>query len=83
MSVSLGDLARDTISGFQGIVTSKHDYLNGCTRFGLAPQTLKDGKPIETCIFDQEQVELVEARPRPAPTPKGGPEREIPAAREI
>lgn len=74
MTAKLGDTARDSISGFEGVVTSRHEYLNGCTRLGISPKTLKDGKPIDTCMFDDQQVELVEAANAPAAPPRGGPQ---------
>lgn len=75
MTIKLGDHARDDISGFEGVVTSRHEYLNGCTRFGISPKTLnKDGKPIETHMFDDQQVVLVLAANAPAAAPRGGPQ---------
>lgn len=74
MTVKLGDKARDKISGFTGTVTSKHEYLNGCIRVSISPNELKDGKPIESCAFDIEQVELVQADQHAQLPRSGGPE---------
>jgi hypothetical protein len=72
----LGDKAKDTVTGFTGTATAYHEYLNGCKRFTLTANTLKDGVPIEPQTFDVEQLELIEeAKPR-AVVPAGGPQKE-------
>ena len=58
-TIELGDEARDTITGFKGIVTSFHKYIHGCARFGLQPRELHEGKPITAQIFDLPQLELM------------------------
>ncbi len=76
--LNLGDRAKDTISGFTGIITGRYEYLHGCVQISLTPESLdKDGK-----VFDEAQVELVEAGAKPGaavrrnePRPPGGPER--------
>lgn len=40
--VNLGDKVRDTISGFKGVVVSKHHYLQGSTRVTVQPE-VKEG----------------------------------------
>jgi hypothetical protein len=59
--IKLGDVARDTISGFEGVVIGRTEWLNGCARWCLQPQKLHDGKPIEGHWFDEPQVERVKA----------------------
>lgn len=72
--IKLGCLARDTISGFTGIVIAITDWLNGCRRITIQPKELKDGKPIESHTFDVEQVELVKPEPaKAAQKSVGGP----------
>lgn len=58
--VELGDVARDRISGFQGVVTSITHFLSQCTRVSLSPQGLHDGKPIEAHWFDITHIEVLE-----------------------
>lgn len=84
--MKLGDLAKDTITGFTGTVTARHEYLNGCVRFSLQSRALKDGAPLDPLTFDIEQLELVEAAEPRRVTPSGGPHDEpkrpaIPARR--
>lgn len=59
---NLGDEVRDAISGFQGIVTARIDYITGCARYIVQPQTLgKDGEPHKSSTFDENTLELVQA----------------------
>ncbi len=71
--IKLGNVAKDTISDFTGVVTCISEWLNGCKRITISPRELHDGKPISNCTFDAEQVAFVESRPLAAPTPTGGP----------
>lgn len=74
--MKLGDTLRDKITTFEGVATSKHEYLNGCVRFSLTPTKLHDGKPIESQTFDVEQLEIVKAAEPRAVKPAGGPHSE-------
>ncbi len=67
--IKLGDTARDTITGFEGVVVCISDYLHGCRRFSLAPRHLHDGKPLEWQSFDEPQVVAI---PFPAEPGSGG-----------
>ena len=57
----LGDVVKDKISGFQGVVTGIHKYLNGCTRLSVSPQTVKKDEkiPLDDVHLDSIQVEIV------------------------
>lgn len=72
-NIKLGDKAKDRITGLTGIVTSRHEFLNGCVRMGIQPQELKDGKPVESSVFDVEQLELVTEKVEKKGKPGGGP----------
>ena len=50
-----GRWAKDVVSGFEGAVTARYDYINGCVRFEVAG-TDKDGKP-EGFVFDVQQMQ--------------------------
>lgn len=50
--INVGDVCKDTITGFQGVCECRTEWLNGCARIGIRPQTLtKDGKPIDIETF--------------------------------
>lgn len=57
MAVKLGQVYTDSITGFTGVATSKTEFLHGCVRVGLTPKELRDGKPIEAQVFDEQQLD--------------------------
>lgn len=72
--INLGDKAKDSISGFSGIVTGEFKFLNGCVRMRIDPDKLdKAGNVIEGRDFDAEQLTLVKAAKPRTVTPSGGP----------
>lgn len=72
LGLALGDTARDVLTGFEGVVVAKSEWLNGCMRMTIQPRGLKDGKPIAPEGFDIEQLELVEKADVEMPTKKAG-----------
>lgn len=59
-SIDLGDLVEDQVTKFKGVAVSRHEFINGCTRFAVQSQTLKeDGVPSEAQFFDEPQLTLV------------------------
>jgi hypothetical protein len=55
--LKLGERAKDTISGFTGIVFGITYYMTGCTKVYLEPTKLdKDGKTMDGCWFDEQRV---------------------------
>lgn len=79
MNVSLGDLARDTVSGFTGVCVARTEWLNGCWRMTLQPKSLdKDGLPGKCETFDDFQLEVVEPKKQPVGSKETGGPREGP-----
>lgn len=73
----LGDQVKDRVTGFTGIITCRIEWLNGCLRYGVQPQELKDGKRIDDAAFDEGDLVLIEARkvaPYEVPKMTGGPQ---------
>ena len=79
MTIQLGDKARDSITGFEGIAVARTAWLYGCVRLTLQPEKIgKDGKMLESATFDEPQLILVKSvkpalslatgGPRPEPT---------------
>jgi hypothetical protein len=58
-SISLGDTAKDSITGLKGVVVAETQWLHGCRRLTLQPTGLKDGKPMDGITFDEPQLLLV------------------------
>ncbi len=78
--IELGDHVKDPVTGFEGTVTSRTQFLHGCQRCGVTAHTLgKEGKEI-LATFDEAQLVIVEAgkhapKPANAARPPGGPSR--------
>jgi hypothetical protein len=59
--IQLGDKVKDRVTSLTGIAIARTEWLNGCVRFVVQPQELKDGKPVDMVTFDIEDLEVVEA----------------------
>lgn len=62
MSIKLGSLVKDNISGFTGIVTARTEWLFGCARCGVEATEIKDGKLIDAQWFDEQRLDVLEER---------------------
>jgi len=71
--ISLGQKAKDTITGFKGIAVARTEYLQGCRRVGLQPLKLKDGLPQEAQWFDEPQLVSLPSRKHKRKNDTGGP----------
>ena len=64
---NLGAEVKDAITGFEGVVTSRTEWTNGCKRYGVQARALHDGIPVKDQAFDEEDLVLV----KPVPTAAG------------
>lgn len=71
--IELGSKVKDKITGFTGIVIHRTQWLHNCNTYGLKPQELKDGKPIDVVCFDEPQLEVVEEEVIEKKRKTGGP----------
>ena len=71
--ISLGDEARDAITGYTGVVIAVTNWLYGCRRLTLQARELKDGKPVDNCTFDEPQCVLINPKIAFSTTGPGGP----------
>lgn len=60
---NLGATVKDRISGFEGIVICRTEWLNNCSVYGVQPAGLRDGKIPEREHFDEPQLVLVDSTP--------------------
>ena len=74
---NLGDRARDKITGFEGIVVSRTQWITNCNTYGLQPEKMKDGIPQDRQHFDEPQIELVNDKVHKESRKTGGPQRPI------
>jgi hypothetical protein len=59
-TVELGDLAKDMVSGYQGVCVSFAKCLTGCDRVILQAQVGSDAKLPDSYSFDVTTVEVVQ-----------------------
>lgn len=82
--ISLGDKVKDKVSGFSGIATCRHEYLNGCDRFTVQPPVGKDGKLPDEMTFDEPQLKVLKsAVVEMGSKLTGGPERSMPKEKSV
>lgn len=70
--IKLGQKVRDKISGNEGVVVARTEWLHGCVRLTIQPEGTKDGCPFDAFVVDEPQVEVVDRRAPPAPKPRHG-----------
>jgi len=62
--VKLGDTVTDAVTGLIGTAVAITEYLNGCVRVQVQPPLDKDGKMVDVCSFDAEQLEVIGHMPK-------------------
>lgn len=74
----LGKLAKDKVTGFEGIIIGKIEYLFGCNQYGLASQKYNEDKKERTPTewFDEGRIIIlgagITAEEVAAPSGNGG-----------
>ena len=58
--ITLGCKAKDRVTGYEGIVTSRCEYLSGRITYGITPHVLKDGSLKNTEWFDEANIEYID-----------------------
>jgi hypothetical protein len=53
-----GDILRDKVTGFTGVVMVRAEYSTGCHHYALASQDLHNGAPQDWHWLDQSRLEL-------------------------
>jgi hypothetical protein len=51
----LGIDAKDLITGFEGVITTRTEHITGCNTYGIQPKVL-EGKVGETQWFDENRI---------------------------
>jgi len=76
----LGGKVRDKITGFEGIVVYRSQWIHNCNTYGVQPEKLKDGLPLERQHFEEPCLVAL-ALPIPTMLPErksGGPVNPVP-----
>lgn len=58
---AIGDLGKDRVTGFTGVVTATAQHITGCDTVYLTPKVDKDGKHGDGGWYDVHRVDVVEA----------------------
>lgn len=55
---NLGKKAKDKVTGFEGIITGKINYLYGCSQYGIVPPA-SENKTHDCQWFDEGRIEII------------------------
>ena len=71
--IELGQKVRCKVTGFEGIATSRVEFLNGCVQYCVKPKmNEKDKKMPDGEFIDQQQLEVVKGGVEIQQEPTGG-----------
>lgn len=59
LRIRLGQYARDTITGIQGVVVARTEWIYGCVRIVIQPPGERDGKAIEMHSCDEPGCKVI------------------------
>lgn len=60
-AVNLGDKVKDLVSGFEGVVTTRSNFVAGCTRYRVDGTGLNgDGMPVDSVTFDETHLSVIQ-----------------------
>ena len=57
--ITLGQKAKDKVTGFKGILIGRCQYLTGCDQYGIVPAVGKDGKTGDVQWFDEGRIQVI------------------------
>jgi hypothetical protein len=69
--IPLGSKVRDSVTGVEGIVTSRTNWLTGCATCGVQQKVGKDGKVPDAMHFDEPRLEVLVPPPAEKKPPTG------------
>lgn len=86
----LGLKVKDSLTGFQGVIAYRAEYLTGCNQYGIQPwERDKDGDVRESKQFDENRLVVLKDKPYALPKPPapiklpGGPQQPVAARHTI
>lgn len=82
MEIKLGDKVKDKVTGYEGIATSKTEFLNGCTQIEVTPKIKKGTNPTQEQMIgmgiDKQQLEKIGDGVNVTKRDTGGAMRRVP-----
>jgi len=82
--IELGQEAKDKITGFKGVITSRLTFLYGCDQYGISPKANEAGEIKLTEYFDEGRLEITGRGILPEEVQvekNGGTSRDVPRGR--
>ena len=58
----IGKKAKDKITGFEGTVIGRSEYITGCDQFLVTPKVKADGEKKNGCWFDEQRLEIIKGK---------------------
>lgn len=58
----LGDTVKEKITGFEGVIMGRTEYITGCRQYGILHRKLKDGRPQDWMWIDEERLKIAGPR---------------------
>jgi len=55
--IKLGKKAKDKITGFEGILVARAQYITGCDQYAICPKA-KNGKVFDAQYFDESRIKV-------------------------
>lgn len=75
----LGTRVKDQVTDFEGTITSRIQYLNGCLQYCVEPNLDKEGKPRKHQYIDEGQLIFIAApAEKPSKEEQKGPGGRMP-----
>jgi hypothetical protein len=62
MKFKLGEILKDRVTGFTGVVMGRTEYFTGCIHYGLQATKLKDGAIVAWEWLDEQRLDATEKR---------------------
>lgn len=59
LDAKFGKKAKDKVTGFEGTITGRSDWMYGCSQYCLTPSVDKDGKLPDGKWFDEGRIEII------------------------
>lgn len=58
MKFALGQIVKEKITGFTGVIMARTEHITGCTQYGILPRTTdKDGQIPSWTWLDEDRLE--------------------------
>lgn len=58
----VGLKAKDLVTGFEGVISCRSQWISGCNTYGLKPKVDKDGKLPQSEYFDENTIEITDKK---------------------